>query len=143
MKELSHSTVVVSCSDTGGAWLTSCPHQAAKEFVSEAHGTERRWSRALQGERVMRLELQENLEALIKQMHGLESEARKASHQPSPQASISSGSSQAREEREERNKRGRAEEEPDSAVEPASEESEEEEFYDATEASAEEVTKQL
>ena len=113
--------------------------------MSEAQATERRWNRVLANERAMRLELQENLEALIKQMHGLESEARKATHQPSPQSSITSSSAASSAAIEERGQgtreRGRAEEEPDSAVEPVSEESEEEEFYDATEASAEEVTK--
>lgn len=50
--------------------------QAAEEFMVQARGTERRWSRALQHEHSLRLQLQENMEALANQMHGLEDEAR-------------------------------------------------------------------
>lgn len=53
-----------------------CPLQAAEEFVVQARNTERRWSRALQHEHSLRLQLQENMEALANQMHGLEDEAR-------------------------------------------------------------------
>ena len=42
----------------------------------QARSTERRWSRALQHEHTLRLQLQENMEALANQMHGLEDEAR-------------------------------------------------------------------
>lgn len=42
----------------------------------QARSTERRWSRALQHEHSLRLQLQENLETLANQMHGLEDEAR-------------------------------------------------------------------
>ncbi len=41
-----------------------------------ARSTERRWSRALQHEHSLRLGLQDNMEALANQMHGLEDEAR-------------------------------------------------------------------
>ena len=50
--------------------------QAAEEFTMQARSTERRWSRALQHEHSLRLQLQENMEALANQMHGLEDEAR-------------------------------------------------------------------
>lgn len=42
----------------------------------QARNTERRWSRALQHEHSLRLQLQDNMEALANQMHGLEDEAR-------------------------------------------------------------------
>lgn len=42
----------------------------------QARRTERRWSRAFQHERSLRHQLQENLETLANQMHGLEDEAR-------------------------------------------------------------------
>ena len=88
----------------------------------------------------MRLELQDNLEALANQMHGLESEARKATHQPSPQSSLVGTSVdppsglQAEEE-------GAGHGVGPGPVEPISEgseegsekEEEEEQFYDATE----------
>ena len=43
----------------------------------QAHSTDRRWSRALQHEHSLRLELQENMVALANQMQGMEDEARK------------------------------------------------------------------
>ena len=49
--------------------------QVSKEFVVQAHSTDRRWSRALQHEHSLRLELQENMEALANQMQGMENEA--------------------------------------------------------------------
>ena len=52
------------------------PFQAADEFVVQARSTERRWSRALQHEHSLRLQLQDNMVALASQMHGLEDEAR-------------------------------------------------------------------
>lgn len=52
--------------------------QNSEEFVKVSHSTERRWKRVLQQERKMRQELQENFEALAKQMHGLENQARRA-----------------------------------------------------------------
>ena len=42
----------------------------------QAHSTDRRWSRALQHEHSLRLELQENMVALANQMQGMEDEAR-------------------------------------------------------------------
>lgn len=48
----------------------------SKEFVVQAHSTDRRWSRALQHEHSLRLELQENMVALANQMQGMEDEAR-------------------------------------------------------------------
>lgn len=50
--------------------------KAAEEFMIQARNTERRWSRALQHEHSLRLQLQDNMEALANQMHGLEDEAR-------------------------------------------------------------------
>ena len=44
----------------------------------QAQNTDRRWSRALQHEHSLRLQLQENMEALANQMQGLEDEARKS-----------------------------------------------------------------
>ena len=43
----------------------------------QAHSTDRRWSRALQHEHSLRLELQDNMVALANQMQGMEDEARK------------------------------------------------------------------
>ena len=57
-----------------------CSVQAAEEFISQAHDIERRWSRALAHEHSLRLQLQENMEALANQMHGLEDEARLSIH---------------------------------------------------------------
>ena len=56
----------------------SPPPQAAQEFVVQAECTERRWSRALQHELSARAQLQENMEKLAKEMHGLEAEARRS-----------------------------------------------------------------
>ena len=50
--------------------------QVSKEFIVQAHSTDRRWSRALQHEHSLRLELQENMVALANQMQGMEDEAR-------------------------------------------------------------------
>ena len=44
----------------------------------QAQNTDRRWSRALQHEHSIRLQLQENMEKLATEMHGLETEARRA-----------------------------------------------------------------
>ena len=44
--------------------------------MGQARNTDRRWSRALQHEHSLRLQLQDNMETLANQMHGLESEAR-------------------------------------------------------------------
>ena len=46
--------------------------------MSQAHQADRRWTRALQHEHSLRLQLQENMETLGKQMHNLESEARRS-----------------------------------------------------------------
>lgn len=66
--------------------------QAAEEFLAQARNTERRWSRALQHEHSLRLQLQENMEALANQMHGLEDEARLSVQGPSLHAVSSPGS---------------------------------------------------
>ena len=64
----------------------------------QARNTERRWSRALQHEHSLRLKLQENIEALAKQMNNMEDEARQKFQgtrpliTSSPEASESSGS---------------------------------------------------
>lgn len=50
----------------------------------QARNTERRWSRALQHEHSLRLQLQDNMEALANQMHGLEDEARLSMQHISP-----------------------------------------------------------
>ena len=52
--------------------------KSAQEFVSQAEGTDRRWTRALQHELSIRGQLQENMEKLAKEMHGLEAEARRS-----------------------------------------------------------------
>ena len=49
--------------------------QAGKEFVKQARSTERQWSKALQHERSLRTQLEENLEVIAKQMQSLEKEA--------------------------------------------------------------------
>ena len=49
--------------------------QVGKEFVSQARSAERQWSKALQHERSLRTQLEENLEVIAKQMQSLESEA--------------------------------------------------------------------
>ena len=72
----------------------------------QAHSTDRRWSRALQHEHSLRLELQDNMVALANQMQGMEDEARKKLHvqgpfarntlsgtQSSPESPINSGAS--------------------------------------------------
>ena len=46
--------------------------QNAGEFVVLAQSTERRWQRAVQHERSLRVQLQENIETLASEMHGLE-----------------------------------------------------------------------
>lgn len=61
----------------------------------QAHSTDRRWSRALQHEHSLRLELQDNMVALASQMQGLEDEARKKLHVQGPfaQSTLSSAHS--------------------------------------------------
>ena len=49
--------------------------QAGKEFVKQARSAERQWSKALQHERSLRAQLEENLEVIAKQMQSLEKEA--------------------------------------------------------------------
>ncbi len=66
---------------------TAAMMKSADEFLLQATTTDRRWSRALQHEHSLRLELQESMEALAKQMHGMEREARgmfNGSQAPSP-----------------------------------------------------------
>ncbi len=67
---------------TAGAMM-----KAADEFLLQATSTDRRWSRALQHEHSLRLEVQESMEAMANQMHGMEREARGMF---SPQMSASS-----------------------------------------------------
>ena len=57
--------------------------------MGQARNTERRWSRALQHERSLRLKLEENLETLACQMQGLENEARLSVQGPSQAAATS------------------------------------------------------
>ena len=66
--------------------VTAClfwPTQAGKEFMSQARSAERRWSKALQHEQLLRKQLEDNLELIAKQMQGLESDARKITQQGS------------------------------------------------------------
>ena len=49
------------------------------EYLSLAETTKRQWERSLTSQRSLSIQLQENFEALAKQMHGLETEARRAS----------------------------------------------------------------
>lgn len=44
----------------------------------QAENTDRRWSRALQHEHSIRVQLQENMEKLATEMHGLEAQARRS-----------------------------------------------------------------
>ena len=69
--------------------------QVSKEFMVQAHSTDRRWSRALQHEHSLRLELQDNMVALASQMQGMEDEARKKLHVQGPfgQSTLSSAHS--------------------------------------------------
>ena len=53
--------------------------QVSEEYLLLATNVEKRWQRLLQHERSMRMELQENFEALAKQMHVLEDTVRRAS----------------------------------------------------------------
>lgn len=59
--------------------------------MEQARNTDRRWSRALQHEHSLRLQLEENMEALAKEMHGLESEARASVQYEIHRASPSTG----------------------------------------------------
>ena len=68
----------VSCFD-GSLVMDVFFLQVANEFTQLCQDSESRWQRTLQHERNLRLQLEESLEALAKQMHGLEREARRAS----------------------------------------------------------------
>lgn len=63
--------------------------------MGQARNTDRRWSRALQHEHSLRLQLQDNMETLANQMHGLESEARASVqddvYRTSPSTSLATG----------------------------------------------------
>lgn len=60
-------------------YLFSLSFQVSEEYLLIATNVEKRWQRLIQHERSMRMELQENFEALAKQMHGLEDDVRRAS----------------------------------------------------------------
>ena len=60
-----------------------------------AQGMEQRWKKSIQHERQRRTELEENMEALAKQMHGLESAARRASQKGLDKISLESSQSSA------------------------------------------------
>ena len=71
---------------------TNSMMKAAEDFLVQARSTNRRWSRALQHERALRVEIQESFEALANQMHGMESEARGMFHPQMPGSSLESSS---------------------------------------------------
>ena len=52
------------------------PLQASEEYLKQAHNVEKRWTKELQNERDLRQQLQENLETMANQIHGLENEAK-------------------------------------------------------------------
>jgi hypothetical protein len=58
---------------------TSAMTKTSQEFLIIASNLEKRWQKKIKHERSMRSELQENFEALAKQMHGLERDVRRAS----------------------------------------------------------------
>ncbi len=53
----------------------------ASEYNTSAHSAKEHWEKTLSYQRSLSHQLQDNFEALAKQMHGLESEARRASKQ--------------------------------------------------------------
>ena len=53
----------------------------ASEYNTAAHSAKEHWEKTMSYQRSLSHQLQENFEALAKQMHGLESEARRASKQ--------------------------------------------------------------
>lgn len=63
--------------------------------MAQSRNADRRWSRALQHEHSLRLQLQDNMETLANQMHGLESEARASVqdgvYQATPSTSLVAG----------------------------------------------------
>ena len=61
--------------------------KASQEFTELATDAEHRWSRALQQEHTLRLQLQDSLEMLANQMHGLENQAKRANWS-SPKSAI-------------------------------------------------------
>ena len=52
------------------------PLQASEEYLKQARNVEKRWTKELQNERDLRQQLQENLETMANQIHGLENEAK-------------------------------------------------------------------
>ena len=52
------------------------PLQASEEYLKQARNMEKRWTKELQNERDLRQQLQENLETMANQIHGLENEAK-------------------------------------------------------------------
>jgi len=58
--------------------------------MSQARSTEHRWSKALQHEKSLRKQLEDNLELIAKQMQGLESDAQKIARQGSGRSQLES-----------------------------------------------------
>ena len=52
--------------------------QVSEEYLRQARAVEKKWRRDRQSERDLRLRLQENLETMASQIHGLESEAQRS-----------------------------------------------------------------
>ena len=52
------------------------PLQASEEYLKQARNVEKRWTKELQNERDLCQQLQENLETMANQIHGLENEAK-------------------------------------------------------------------
>ena len=52
--------------------------QVSEEYLKQARAVEKKWRRDRQSERDLRLRLQENLETMASQIHGLESEAQRS-----------------------------------------------------------------
>ncbi|KAL5478152.1 hypothetical protein EMCRGX_G025043 [Ephydatia muelleri] len=124
--------------------------KASQEFAELAKDAEHRWSRSLQQEHALRLQLQESLEMLANQMHGLENQAKRATWTPAKSAvdidrklGVSASEPDlkrkggaeggTKEEEEEEEVKAGEEEEVDTHSE-LREEEEEDKFYDAPEA---------
>ena len=52
--------------------------QASEGYLLQARSVEKRWRRDMQSERDLRLRLQENMETMANQIHGLENDAKRS-----------------------------------------------------------------
>ena len=52
--------------------------QASEGYLQQARSVEKRWRRDMQSERDLRLRLQENMETMANQIHGLENDAKRS-----------------------------------------------------------------